>query len=160
MPRIGIARTALQRRGSDHARRLRALIADDVRAARQDAGLSLRRVARPAEISHATLLGVERGTHDPSTEVLARVAAALGMDLAVRLYPGTGPLVRDHLQAAMIEALLGILHPRWRPTPEVWVTRPMKGVIDLVLEATDASDAPRIAVEAQSELRRMEQQVR
>jgi hypothetical protein len=81
------------------------------------------------------------------------------MDLGVRLYPGTGPLIRDHLQAAMIEALLQILHPRWRPSPEVWVTRPVQGVIDLVLEAEvdDDATAPLIATEAQSELRRLEQ---
>jgi hypothetical protein len=83
---------------------------------------------------------------------------ALGLSFSVRLYPGTGPLIRDHIQAAMIGALLTILHERWRPTPEVPVYRPVRGVIDLVLD--DLVSATTVACEAQSELRRMEQQLR
>jgi hypothetical protein len=79
------------------------------------------------------------------------------MSLSVRLFPGTGPLIRDHLQASMLEALLVIAHPRWRRRPEVAVYRPVRGVIDLVL---DALGEPRVATEAQSDLRRIEQQVR
>jgi hypothetical protein len=79
------------------------------------------------------------------------------MDLSVRLYQGTGPLIRDHIQAAMIEALLGESHERWRPSPEVAVERPARGVIDLVL---DAEAEPIVACEAHSELRRLEQQLR
>jgi hypothetical protein len=93
------------------------------------------------------------------------------MDLSVRLYPGTGPLIRDHIQAAMIEALLDVLDERWRVAPEVWVHRPTRGVIDLVLEAgaepleagaepLEAGAEPLIACEVQSELRRLEQQLR
>jgi hypothetical protein len=59
----------------------------------------------------------------------------------------------------MIEALLAILHERWRPIPEVWVTRPVKGVVDLLLEP-DAVREPLVAVEAQSGLQRLEQQIR
>ncbi len=87
------------------------------------------------------------------------MGAALGMELSVRLYPGTGPLIRDHHQAAMIEALLGLLHERWRPTLEAWVRRPLTGVIDLVLESAD-HDEPLVTTEVQSELRRVEQQIR
>lgn len=145
--------------GSHRARTLRHRVATDLRQARQDAGLSQRAVARAAGVSNATLSALERGLHDPTTEVLARVGAALGMDLSVRLYPGTGPLLRDRHQAAMVEALLVILHERWRPSPEVWVTRPVKGVIDLVLEPAGSSE-PLVALEAQSELRRLEQQIR
>jgi transcriptional regulator with XRE-family HTH domain len=152
-------RTKIERAGADRARTIRRRLATDIRGARQDAGLSLRRLSRAAGVSHATVSALERGTHDPSTEVLARVGEALGMDLSVRLYPGTGPLIRDHLQAAMIEVLLRELHERWRPSPEVWVTEPVRGVIDLVLEP-DTDHEPLVAMEAQSELRRLEQQIR
>jgi len=108
-------------------------------------------------VSHSTILGLERATHDPTTEATARVAAALGLDLSVRLYPGTGPLIRDHLQAPMLDVLIDGLDERWRPTPEVAVHRPVRGVIDLVLES---DQPPLIACEAQSELRRLEQQLR
>src|SRR5687767_4482596 len=57
----------------------------------------------------------------------------------------------------MIGALLRWLHAIWRPTPEVGVPRPGGGVIDGVLEAPEP---PIVACEAQSDLRRLEQQVR
>jgi hypothetical protein len=56
----------------------------------------------------------------------------------------------------MIEALLRILHPRWRPHLEVPILRPARGVIDAVLEATPLL----VAMEAQSDLRRLEAQIR
>ncbi len=162
MPALRPARTKIERSAADRARDIRGHVAQDVRRARQDAGLSLRSLAREAGISHATLHGLEGGTHDPTTEVLARVGAALGLDLSVRFFPNTGPLVRDHIQAAMIEALIGILHARWRPSPEVAVYRPVRGAIDLVLdsEAPAAAKEPLVACEAQSQLRRLEQQLR
>jgi len=57
----------------------------------------------------------------------------------------------------MLDVLIDGLDERWRPTPEVAVHRPVRGVIDLVLE-TD--QPPLITCEAQSELRRLEQQLR
>ena len=71
------------------------------------------------------------------------IAAALGCDLSVRMFPGTGPRIRDRIQVAMSEALLASLHPRWRAQPEVPVYRPVRGVIDLVL--TDATAPSRRA---------------
>jgi transcriptional regulator with XRE-family HTH domain len=97
----------------------------------------MRRLARAAGVSTTTVSSVERNNAEPSLQVLARLAAVLGLQLSVRLYPGTGPLIRDHLQAMMIGALLTILHVRWRPRPEVAINRPVRGVIDLVLEAID-----------------------
>lgn len=157
MTRIHPARTRIERQGSERARQLRADVSSAVRSARQDAGLSLGRLARAAGVSASTLAALERERHDPSTEVLARLGAALGMELSVRLYPGTGPIIRDHLQAAMIEALIGLLDDRWRPLPEVLVRQPVRGVIDLVL---DSATPPLVAIEAHSQLRRLEQQVR
>jgi len=57
----------------------------------------------------------------------------------------------------MLDVLIDGLDERWRPTPEVAVHRPVRGVIDLVLES---DQPPLIACEAQSELRRLEQQLR
>jgi hypothetical protein len=99
---------------------------------------------------------VEDGEHEPSIGVLARIAAALGGELAVRYYPGAGPRVRDHLQAAMLEKLISVRSARWTASPEVWVTSPVKGVIDLLLDDLQI----RLVCEAHSELRRLEQQVR
>ena len=159
MPAIRRAHTRIQRNGVRRARDIRSRLAHDMRRAREDAGLSQRAVARAAGVSSSTISALERGAYDPATLVLARVGEALGLELSVRLYPGTGPLIRDHLQAAMLEALLDICHERWRSSLEVWVTRPVRGVVDLVLEAAAATE-PLIATEAQSELRLLEQQVR
>jgi hypothetical protein len=90
--------------------------------------------------------------------VLARVADALGARLGVRLFPGTGPRIFDHLQAGMLKALLQELHSRWDRRLEVPVYGQARGVIDLVLE--DAGERVVVACEAQSQLRRLEQQIR
>jgi transcriptional regulator with XRE-family HTH domain len=157
MSRTRTPRTKLERIGARQAREARRSIALEVERARSDAGLSVRRLAAAAGISHGTLLSIERGDHDPTTEVVARVAAVLGMSLSVRLYPGSGPLIRDQHQAAMLGALIDIAHPRWTRQLEVSVYRPVRGFIDCVL---DAAGEPTVACEAESDLRRIEQQVR
>lgn len=125
---------------------------------REDAGLSMRTLARHAGISVSAQHDLEMGSTDTRIEVMARVAAALGGRLDLRIQPGTGPLLRDHLQVAMLQALLAVLHPRWKRGLEVAVYRPVRGVIDLVLD--DAGAGTVIACEAQSELRRAELQIR
>jgi hypothetical protein len=44
--------------------------------------------------------------------VIGAVAAALGCDLSMRLFPNTGPRIRDRHQVAMGEALLDVLDSR------------------------------------------------
>lgn len=130
----------------------------DIRRMREDAGRSQAAIARAASINQAYLSRIEAGTAEPSVEVLIAVATALGCDLSVRMFPNSGPRVRDRLQLAMTEALIDLRHARWRPRPEVPVYRPIRGVIDLVLADPVARDA--IATELQSQLRRVEQQIR
>jgi transcriptional regulator with XRE-family HTH domain len=151
-------RTRPERTAADTVRQLRRGLAAEIRTGRQDAGLSLRQLAATAGVSPSTLRAIELDEAEPSLQVLARVGTSLGMSLSVRLFPGTGPLIRDHLQAAMLNALLGILDKRWRARPEVAVRHPVRGVIDLVLDEPPSGVV--IACEAQSELRRLEQQLR
>lgn len=101
-------------------------IASDVRSAREDAGLSLRHLAESAGVSASTIRAIEQDDVEPSLQVLARLSVVLGLSLGLRLYPGTGPLIRDHLQAAMISAVVAIRHKRWKPRPEVTVYRPVR----------------------------------
>ena len=82
---------------------------------------------------------------------------SLGADLSVRLYPNTGPIVRDHIQARMVEELLRIAHPRWRRMTEVPVYKPARGRIDVVLH--DPQPAEVVATEVHSQMRRLEQQL-
>ena len=112
------------------ATRLRALLAAQIIELRTDAGISLRRLGDAAGVDAGYLQQVEAGLREPSISVLAAVAEALGADLSVRLYPNTGPRVRDHIQARIVEELLRIAHPRWRRMTEVPVYRPARGRID------------------------------
>ena len=130
----------------------------EIRRIREDAGRSQAAIAGAGSINQAYLSRIEGGTAEPSVEVLMAISAALGCDLSLRLFPNTGPRIRDRLQVAMSEALLQITHPRWKPRPEVPVYRPVRGVIDLVLADPVAHVA--VATELQSQLRRVEQQIR
>lgn len=138
------------------ATRLRALLAAQIIELRTDAGISLRRLGDAAGVDAGYLQQVEAGLREPSISVLAAVAEALGADLSVRLYPNTGPRMRDHIQARIVEELLRIAHPRWRRFTEVPVYRPARGRIDAVLH--DPVEAVLVATEVHSQIRRLEQQ--
>ncbi len=123
---------------SDYRRRRRVIeirraIGAELRRIRDDAGIRQSRVAKAAGISAAHLSGIESGDREASTGVLVAVADVLGADLSVRLYPTTGPRIRDRFQAGIVEALLSMLHATWRPSLEVAVRQPARGVIDVVL---------------------------
>jgi transcriptional regulator with XRE-family HTH domain len=137
------------------AERLARGIGTDIARLREDAGLTRAALATAAGIDAAFLGRIERGEARASTITLARISVALGADLSLRLYPNTGPAVRDRHQAPMIEAVLGVLHPRWRAYPEVVVRSPVRGSIDLGLHYSAARLF--VATESQSELGRLEQ---
>ena len=137
---------------------IRARLGSELRTAREDVGISLSRLAGMCGMSKGQLHRIEAGTSQPGWEILARLCVTLGRRVGLTLYPGGSPLVHDHLSAAMIDALLKIRHERWRPRLEVPVYRPVRGSIDLVLE--DTVNEHIVACEAQSDLRRLERQVR
>lgn len=125
---------------------------------RADAGLSARAVARAAGISPSHLGCVERGTAEASTGVLVAIADVLGADPSIKAYPGTGPMIHDHIQARIVEELVRSTIARWRVFVEVPVRRPARGYIDVVLAERAA---PRlVSTELHSDLRRLEQQLR
>jgi transcriptional regulator with XRE-family HTH domain len=125
---------------------------------RLDAGISQRAVAQAAGISPAYLSAIEAGLRTPSVDVLSRLASALGADLSLRIYPGTGPVLRDHLQVAIAEALLTLADRSWRPRLEVRIPQPARGYADLVLH--DPVRRQAVVAEVNSQLRRLEQQLR
>lgn len=141
-------------------RELRRAIGADLRALREDSGVTLSSAALAAGIDRTHLHRIELGERGASLEVLSAISTALGARLSMRAYPDTGPRIRDRHQAAMLDALLAILDPRWRRILEVPVHRPARGYIDAVL-ADLTSDVPIVvATEVQSDLRRLEQQIR
>jgi transcriptional regulator with XRE-family HTH domain len=151
-------RTNIQLAADRRARETTRAIGAELRRIREDQGISQRAVAAAAGIDPGHLSRIEAGAVGASLGSLARASAALGGELSVRFYPGTGSRIRDHIQAAILEAILRELHPRWKRFVEVPVYRPVRGVIDLVLHDSQAPVI--VAVEIQSELRRLEQLIR
>ena len=134
-------------------------IGEEVRRLREVAGLPKAAVARTAGIDSTHLGYIEAGEREASLAVLFRVSAVLGADLRVRVYPNTGPPhLRDRHQIRMIEAFLALLPASWVRHLEVPVYRPVRGVIDAVI--AHPSSGRIVSVEAQSDLRRFEQQLR
>ena len=120
--------------------------------------MSLAELARGSGVDPSHLRRVELGDASPSLEIYAQIAAALGADLTLRLYPNTGPAIRDRHQAPILEALLAILDQRWHAYPEISVRRPSRGWIDVGLH--DTNKCVLIATEIQSEIHRLEQLIR
>ena len=153
-------RTAILEEAARRHRDLRRAIGNDLQTLREDAGVTLTAAAEAAGIDRAHLRRIELGERGASLEVLIAVSTALGARLSLKTYPDTGARVRDRHQAAMIEALLEILHPRWKRLLEVAVHRPARGYIDAVLADPTSPDPVIVATEVQSDLRRLEQQLR
>lgn len=149
-------RTQLQVVADRAAATTRRSVGESLRHIREDAGLTRAAVGRAAGVDPTWLRDIEDGEVAASIEVLHRVSAALGTDLGMRVFPNTGPAIGDRFQAPMVEALLGLASHAWSRYPEVHVVRPVRGVIDLVL----ARPGRILSIEAHSELRRLEQQIR
>ena len=158
MAAMTITRTEVARETARRLRRLGLQNGEEVRRMRLDAGVSLGQLADVVGNHRSHIARIENNQVQPSLEVLIAIGLALGADLGVRYFPGAGPRLHDRFQAAMVEAMLRSLDPRWTAALEVPVTQPSRGVIDLVL--TDRASPVVLAVEVQSELRRLEQQLR
>jgi len=139
-------------------RRLGLGIGEDVRRLRLEAGVSLATLAGIVDVHRSHIQRIEAAKVQPSLEVSTAIGVALGADLGVRYFDGTGPRLYDRFQSAMVETLLRALDQRWRTELEVAISRPARGVIDVVLE--DRTGPTTIAGEVYSELRRLEQQIR
>lgn len=158
MPRDVPRERTLEREVQVRLRRLERKIGDDLFQMRTDAAATKAQVARVAGVDRTFYGRVEAGDVHPSLESLVAVATALGADVSVRLYAGTGPRLTDRHHARMAEALIQPLHAVWQPHLEVVVTRPARGVIDAVFER---QDEPLLVIsEFESTLPRLEQQIR
>jgi transcriptional regulator with XRE-family HTH domain len=155
---MAITRTSVEREALRRMRRLELQLGEDIRRMRVDAGLTLTALGGVVGIHRSHLARIESGLARPSLEVLTAIGVGLGADLSLRYFEGAGPRLHDRFQAAMVEAMIKVLDRRWMPTLEVPVSQLSRGVIDLVL--SDRSSPIVVAAEAQSEIRRLEQQLR
>ena len=126
----------IRRETDRRLRRLQLNLGDDLTRIRLDANVSIKALGRAAAIDDAYIGRIEAGTARPSLEGLAALGVALGADLSVRYFPGSGQRIHDRFQAPMLEALLRILDPRWRAELEVPIAQPARGVIDTALRST------------------------
>lgn len=150
--------TMLERTIAERQRLLRRAVAEGLHMVRLDEGLSLRQGGAASGLHASHLPRIEAGERQPSLDSLVALATAMGHDVWIRLYPGSGPRVRDHISVRMIEALLASLHSRWIPRLEVAVYRPVRGVIDIVLQDRERGDV--VAGEGHSVVHSVERQVR
>jgi transcriptional regulator with XRE-family HTH domain len=133
-------------------------LGNDLARARADAGASMTAVADVAGLHRGQIGRIERAEMRPTLETLVACATALGAEVSIRIYTGTGPRLTDRHQARMVECVLRELHPVWRPRLEVPVPRPVRGVVDGVFTRTDAP--MQVIAEFQSTLPRLEQHLR
>lgn len=140
------------------ATRVHRILGEEIRRLREDAGATRAQLALAAGVDLGYLCQIEEGLARPTINMYVKLSVALGCDFASRIYPNTGPAIRDRHQARIVEALLRGLHPRWTPYPEVGVRHPSRGWIDVILHAQ--REGWLVATEIQSDLRRLEQLLR
>lgn len=91
----------------------------DIRDARVGAGLSQTTVGAGASISRSRVSRIEREKElDVPAELLIRMAAVVGLDLPLKVFPAGDP-TRDAGQRRLIERLRGRLGPVWEWEHEV-----------------------------------------
>lgn len=132
-------------------------IARELRAARLMRGLTQAAVGRSAGISGQYVGRLERDeAHGAAPVVLGRAAAAVGLELSIRVFP-TGAPVRDAGHIALLDRLRRRLGPMWRWHLEVPVgSERGSRAWDAVAEATGV----RLAFEAETRLYDIQAQVR
>lgn len=102
--------------------------------ARTALGLSQSQVARRAGVSQPTISKVERGRASPDLRCMARIAAGLGHQLSIRLYPTDGIRLRDSGQLGIAEIIRSEAHRSWAVNLEVPVAGPPdRRAADMVL---------------------------
>jgi transcriptional regulator with XRE-family HTH domain len=106
-------------RGRRRGARLRLELGNALRDARRGAGLSQQTVAQRAATSQAGVGRTERARRSATLDELAVMAAVVGLDLVVRLYPGPDP-IRDRAHVRLLARLRAEL-----PTLTWWTEVPV-----------------------------------
>jgi transcriptional regulator with XRE-family HTH domain len=98
---------------------LLAAVGRDVRAARLSRGLSQKAIAVATGLDQADVSRIERGRRPGvSMRRIARLAAAVGLEVSLRTFPGGEP-VRDKAHAALLGRFRKVVGEKWRWAAEV-----------------------------------------
>lgn len=136
--RTGIT-TALGRRGRRRASDLLARFGAELRIARRTAGLTQRQLATIVGVSQPFVSLVELGLRRPNWSTSCAMAFAVGHDLSVRLFQGSGLGLRDSGQFEAVRRIAAEAHASWHARMEHPVSRSSgdRRAADLVLIGTD-----------------------
>jgi transcriptional regulator with XRE-family HTH domain len=108
-------------RGDRHARKLAAMVAQELRETRLSAGVSQAQVAQVAGLPQSRVSRTERiDGPAPRLDELARHCAVLGLSLSLRMYPEASS-VRDAGQLRLLERLRAVVSSEFRWRTEVLV---------------------------------------
>ncbi len=117
-------RRRAEREAATRGRAAADLVRRELRAGRLDRNLAGRDVAAAIGLSPAQYSRLERGLTDTLSIELATVALdAVGLELAVRVYPG-GPPIRDRAHTSLLDRLRGRCHQSIRVLTEVGMPIP------------------------------------
>ena len=142
--------------GQQRAVRLRHRLGGELRLARLTAGLTQRQLGRLAKVSQGFVSSIERGHRAASLAVCARLAAACGHELAVRLYPIRTIPLRDTGQLAIVQSITARAATSWHARLEFPIGTGDLRAADLVLDGAHEVihiEAERSLVDLQAQLR-------
>ncbi len=132
------------------AERARKELGNELREARLNAGLGLADIARAAGCSASEGSRYERGlVRRVDLELAARLLAAVGMDLSLRVCPASPPL-HDRAHLALLQRFRARLHPSWRVRFEAALPEASD---PRAWDALLTGEGCRIGVEAETRLR-------
>ncbi|HLY15359.1 MAG TPA: helix-turn-helix transcriptional regulator [Candidatus Limnocylindrales bacterium] len=89
----------LTREADRELRRQSSRMAEELRTLRMRVGLSQAAVAREIGVTRSVISKLELGYPGTTLRTRFRVATLLGADLRLNVYAGSGPLIRDAVQA-------------------------------------------------------------
>lgn len=148
-------------RGARTAARDLATIGDEIRTARLMAGLTMAQVGSEVGLSTSQVSRIERAlSPDVPARHLARVGAAVGLDVRIKAFPGLDP-IRDAAQQGLIDRLRRRLPTFVRMRTEVAL--PIDGDLrawDAVLSGLRGGPEPTMPVEAETRVHDVQAQTR
>ncbi len=144
------------REGDRQARRQAARLGGELAALRLRAGVSQAAVGRAVDVDRTVITRLERGDPRVGLPIRFRVAALLGADLRLSAYAQAGPLIRDAVQARLLERILARLDRRWRTIVEATVPGNSRMSVDLRLDSPSTT----VLCEVESRIGSLEEIIR